>query len=68
MTRDSEPGCTGEIVHLTENEKFAPIYTTFSRRVFFPKKAGVTPYLEFCYSQTAPLEEPPSKIDKSHVL
>ena len=42
MARDFEPGSTGEIVHMAENEKFAPIYTTFSRRVFFPKMAGVT--------------------------
>ena len=57
-----------EIWHLAENEKFAPIYTTFPRRVFFPKKAVVTLYQGFCYSHTAPFQDPPSKIGKSHVL
>ena len=57
-----------EIWHLAENEKFAPIYNTFSRHVFFPKMAVVTPYQGFCYSHTAPIEDPTSKIDKSHVL
>ena len=51
------PGCTSEIAHLAENEKFGPIYITFSRRVFFPKMAGVTsnmagviPHQEFSFN------------------
>ena len=40
MARVSEPGCTGEIVHLAENEKFAPIYTIFPGVSSFQKRQG----------------------------
>ena len=40
MARDSERGCTGEIVHLAENEKFAPIYTNFHAVSSFQKRQG----------------------------